>query len=99
MKALICKNGKIETVEKPVPVIEKKTDAIIKVTLSSICTSDLHIIHGFVPLAKDGVVLGHEFAGEVVETGDGVKDFKKATEFRLIVKPSAEFAAFARKVL
>ena len=75
MKALICKNGKIEIVEKPVP--EKNTDAIIKVTLSSICTSDLHIIHGFVPLAKNGVVLGHEFAGEVVETGNGVKDFKK----------------------
>lgn len=77
MKALICKNGKIEIVEKHVPVIEKNTDAIIKVTLSSICTSDLHIIHGFVPLAKNGVVLGHEFAGEVVETGNGVKDFKK----------------------
>lgn len=77
MKALICKNGKIEIVEKPVPVIEKNTDAIIKVTLSSICTSDLHIIHGFVPLAKNGVVLGHEFAGEVVEMGNGVKDFKK----------------------
>lgn len=77
MKALICKNGKIEIVEKPVPVIEKNTDGIIKVTLSSICTSDLHIIHGFVPLAKNGVVLGHEFAGEVVETGNGVKDFKK----------------------
>ena len=77
MKALICKNGRIEIVEKPVPVIEKNTDAIIKVTLSSICTSDLHIIHGFVPLAKNGVVLGHEFAGEVVETGNGVKDFKK----------------------
>ncbi len=77
MKALICKNGKMEIVEKPVPVIEKNTDAIIKVTLSSICTSDLHIIHGFVPLAKNGVVLGHEFAGEVVETGNGVKDFKK----------------------
>ena len=77
MKALICKNGKIEIVEKPVPVIEKNTDAIIKVTLSSICTSDLHIIHGFVPLAKNGVVLGHEFAVEVVETGNGVKDFKK----------------------
>ena len=77
MKALICKNGKIEIVEKPVPVIEKNTDAIIKVTLLSICTSDLHIIHGFVPLAKNGVVLGHEFAGEVVETGNGVKDFKK----------------------
>lgn len=97
MKALICKNGKIETVEKPVPVIEKKTDAIIKVTLSSICTSDLHIIHGFVPLAKDGVVLGHEFAGEVVETGDGVKDFKKGDRVSVNCETFCGVCGFCKK--
>ena len=77
MKALICKNGKIEMVKKPLPVIQRHTDAVIKVTLSSICTSDLHIIHGCVPAAKDGVILGHEFVGEVVEAGSAVKNFKK----------------------
>lgn len=97
MKALICKNGKIETVEKPVPVIEKKTDAIIKVTLSSICTSDLHIIHGFVPLAKDGVVLGHEFVGEVVETGDGVKDFKKGDRVSVNCETFCGVCGFCKK--
>lgn len=97
MKALICKNGKIETVEKPVPVIEKNTDAIIKVTLSSICTSDLHIIHGFVPLAKDGVVLGHEFAGEVVETGDGVKDFKKGDRVSVNCETFCGVCGFCKK--
>ncbi len=97
MKALICKNGKIETVEKTVPVIEKNTDAIIKVTLSSICTSDLHIIHGFVPLAKDGVVLGHEFAGEVVETGDGVKDFKKGDRVSVNCETFCGVCGFCKK--
>lgn len=97
MKALICKNGKIETVEKPVPVIEKNTDAIIKVTLSSICTSDLHIIHGFVPLAKDGVVLGHEFVGEVVETGDGVKDFKKGDRVSVNCETFCGVCSFCKK--
>lgn len=64
-------------VEKPFPKIQNNTDAIVKVALSSICTSDLHIIRGCVPAAKNGVVLGHEFVGEVVENGDGVKNFKK----------------------
>ena len=77
MKALVYENGKIEMVERPFPKIKKNTDAIVKVTLSSICTSDLHIIRGCVPAAKNGVVLGHEFVGEVVEIGDGVKNFKK----------------------
>ncbi len=77
MKALICKNGEIEMVEKPFPKIQKSTDAIVKVTLSSICTSDLHIIRGCVPAAKNGVVLGHEFVGEVVEVGEDIKNFVK----------------------
>ncbi len=77
MKALVCENGKIEMVEKPFPKIQNNTDAIVKVALSSICTSDLHIIRGCVPAAKNGVVLGHEFVGEVVENGDCVKNFKK----------------------
>ena len=77
MKALVCENGKIEMVEKPFPKIQNNTDAIVKVALSSICTSDLHIIRGCVPAAKNGVVLGHEFVGEVLEIGDSVKNFKK----------------------
>ena len=55
------------------PEIIDSKDAIVKVTLSSICTSDLHIIKGFVPRAKDDIVLGHEFVGEVVAIGDEVK--------------------------
>ncbi len=74
MKALIWhKNGELELVEKEKPQIQNQKDAIIKVTLSTICTSDLHIKKGFVPKALPDTVLGHEFVGEVVEIGNEVK--------------------------
>ena len=74
MKSLIWENKSIKLVEKPYPQIMHPRDAIVKVTMSSICTSDLHIKHGFVPLAKQGVTLGHEFVGEIVEIGDAIKN-------------------------
>ena len=80
MKALIYNknsNPKIALKEKTKPEIISDTDAIIKVTLSSICTSDLHIIDGFVPNAKNNIVLGHEFVGIIEKTGKNVKNFKK----------------------
>ena len=77
MKAVVWKEkGKVELCDKPLPKILEQRDAIVKVTRSSICSSDLHIIHGTVPRAKQGVVLGHEFVGEVVETGAAVKKLK-----------------------
>lgn len=72
MKALIYNNG-IHYGKRRMPKILNPKDAIVKVTLSSICTSDLHIIKGFVPRAKNNIVLGHEFVGEVVAVGEGVK--------------------------
>ena len=78
MKALIChKNGSIELVEKEIPKIQNDRDAIVKVTLSSICTSDLHIMRGAVPRAVPETVLGHEFVGEIVEVGSAVKNLRK----------------------
>ncbi len=76
MKALIYKNNNIEFIDKPKPEIQSPRDAIVKVKLSSICTSDLHIIKGFVPQAKEGIVLGHEFVGEVVEIGADISNIK-----------------------
>ena len=62
MKALVYKDtGKIELVERPMPVIQSDRDAVVKVEVSSICTSDLHIVRGFVPSAHKNTVLGHEF--------------------------------------
>lgn len=77
MKALIYENnGSIKLTETPIPVIEDSRDAIVKVKLSSICTSDLHIINGAVPKAKKGIILGHEFVGEIVEAGTGITTLK-----------------------
>jgi len=78
MKALIWKKDKtIEFIEKETPKIKNPKDAIIKVAYSSICTSDLHIIEGFVPKAIENTVLGHEFTGIVEQVGAEVKNFKK----------------------
>ncbi|MBS5802732.1 MAG: alcohol dehydrogenase catalytic domain-containing protein [Brachyspira sp.] len=77
MKALVYKQkGIIELCEKPLPEIQNENDAIVKVTLSTICTSDLHIMHGAVPQAKEGVTLGHEFVGVVTALGKNVKNLK-----------------------
>ena len=64
--------GKFELLEKPKPVLQHERDAIVKVTLASICTSDLHIKHGSVPRAVPGVTVGHEMVGVVEEVGSGV---------------------------
>ncbi len=68
--------GKFELAEKPKPVLLHERDAIVKVTLASICTSDLHIKHGSVPRAVEGVTVGHEMVGIVQEVGNGVKNVK-----------------------
>lgn len=58
--------------ERPRPKIREETDAVIKVTLTTICSSDLHIKHGAVPRAVPGTILGHEFVGIVEEVGSAV---------------------------
>ena len=77
MKAVVYKGkGKIALENRPVPKIQDDRDAIIKVTLTTICSSDIHIKHGAVPRAVPGTILGHEFVGRVVETGSAVKKIK-----------------------
>ena len=62
-------HGKFELREKPEPKITDARDAIVRVTLGSICTSDLHIKHGSVPRAVPGITVGHEMVGVVEEVG------------------------------
>ena len=64
--------GRFELREKPLPVLKDARDAIVRVTLSSICTSDLHIKHGSVPRAVPGITVGHEMVGVVEQAGAGV---------------------------
>jgi threonine dehydrogenase-like Zn-dependent dehydrogenase len=60
----------------PEPEIVNTRDAIVKVTSTAICGSDLHLYNGYVPTMKSGDILGHEFMGEVVEVGSGVKNLR-----------------------
>ena len=77
MLAYTYKNqGNFELQEKEKPSLADSKDAIVKVTMSSICTSDLHIKHGFVPRAKKGITIGHEMVGVVEEIGSDVKNVK-----------------------
>src|ERR1700719_1107415 len=77
MKAT-CWYGKndVRVLEVPDPRIVNKHDAIVRITLTAICGSDLHLFNGFVPTMERGDVLGHEFMGEVVEVGPEVKSLK-----------------------
>ena len=65
--------GKFALLEKPRPVLLDGRDAIVRVTLASICTSDLHIKHGSVPRAVPGVTVGHEMVGVVEAVGPDVR--------------------------
>ena len=67
-------NGRLQLVDKPVPALRDGKDAVVRVTLASICTSDLHIKHGSVPRAVPGTTIGHEMVGVVEAVGDGVKN-------------------------
>ena len=68
--------GRFELLEKTRPVLQHDRDAIVRVTLSSICTSDLHIKHGSVPRAVPGITVGHEMVGIVEEVGSAVTTVK-----------------------
>jgi threonine dehydrogenase-like Zn-dependent dehydrogenase len=65
---------KVEVSKKPDPQILNPNDAIVRVTLTAICGSDLHIYGGYIPTMKEGDILGHEFMGEVVEVGPAVRN-------------------------
>lgn len=68
--------GNFELREKEKPVIMHERDAVVKVTLTSICSSDLHIKHGSVPRAVPGITVGHEMVGTVEEIGSKVTNVK-----------------------
>jgi threonine dehydrogenase-like Zn-dependent dehydrogenase len=76
MKAVTFQDlGDFRVTDVPMPAIGEATDALVRVTLSAICGSDLHIYHGRTPV-EAGAVLGHEFVGVVEEVGSGVTRFQ-----------------------
>src|SRR4051812_10014337 len=66
--------GDVRVEEVPEPRILNPRDAVIRVTLTAICGSDLHLFDGFIPTMMKGDILGHEFMGEVVDVGRSVKN-------------------------
>ncbi|KAA8912774.1 alcohol dehydrogenase [Sphaerosporella brunnea] len=76
MKAVVFHGPKKVAVEdRPVPTIQDPTDAIVKVSLTALCGSELHVFRGHQP-SDTGFIMGHEFTGEVVSVGSAVKGFK-----------------------
>jgi len=67
---------KVRVLDVPEPKLLNRRDAIVRVTSTAICGSDLHLFNGFIPTLESGDVLGHEFMGEVVEVGPDVKNLR-----------------------
>jgi len=73
MKAIVwAGRNSVEVTDVPDPKILNSRDAIVRITSTAICGSDLHLYDGYIPTMRRGDILGHEFMGEVVETGPGV---------------------------
>ncbi len=76
MKAIIyAGDGRVALEDVPQPSIEEPGDALVRVTTTAICGSDLHVLHGRIPGMSPGKVLGHEFVGTVEAAGSGVRRF------------------------
>ena len=91
MKGLVFKDiNQIELQEIEKPMIEKETDAIIRITMTTICGSDIHLYHGHMQTTP-GYTLGHEYVGIVEEVGGAVKSLKKGDR---VIGPAAPFCGW-----
>ena len=98
MKALTyIERGKFAMTDKPIPVILHPRDAIVRVTLGSICTSDLHIKHGSVPRAVPGITVGHEMVGVVESVGSAVTNVKPGDRVAVNVETFCGQCFFCKK--
>lgn len=89
--------GKFGFVEKEKPKIQQERDAVVKVTLASICSSDLHIKHGSVPRAVSGITVGHEMVGIVEEVGAAVTHVKPGDRVTVNVETFCGQCFFCRQ--
>lgn len=98
MKALTyIKHGEFALVEKPKPELIHPRDAIVRVTLGSICTSDLHIKHGSVPRAVPGITVGHEMVGVVEQVGAEITQVKPGDRVTVNVETFCGNCFFCQK--
>ena len=98
MKALVYNSpDNISLEDKPMPEIIFSTDAIVKISTTTICGTDLHILKGDVPAIKKGRVLGHEGVGIVEEVGNEVTGFKKGDKVLISLITSCGRCSFCKK--
>ena len=98
MKALTyIEHGKFALQEKAKPQLVSARDALVRVTLGSICTSDLHIKHGSVPRAVPGITVGHEMVGVVEAVGADVKTVKPGDRVTVNVETFCGECFFCKK--
>jgi len=98
MKALVYHGpGQKAFEEKPKPVIQTPTDAIVRILKTTICGTDLHILKGDVPEVTDGRTLGHEGVGVIEETGSNVSNFKKGDHVLISCITSCGKCDYCRK--
>lgn len=98
MKALVyTRQGQFELIDRPKPTIVDPKDALVRVTLSSICTSDLHILHGSVPQAQTGIIIGHEMVGVVEAVGSAVGTVKPGDRVAVNVETFCGDCFYCRK--
>jgi alcohol dehydrogenase len=98
MKALVYHGpGRRAWEAKPRPRVEKATDAVVRVTTTTICGTDLHILKGDVPTVTDGRILGHEGVGIVEETGPGVSRVHKGDKVLISCITSCGTCPFCKK--
>lgn len=98
MKALVYLGPGRKTVEeRPMPALQSATDAVVRVTRTTICGTDLHILKGDVPTCEPGRVLGHEGVGVVEEVGAGVTSFKPGDHVLISCISSCGKCEFCRK--
>jgi alcohol dehydrogenase len=98
MKALVFHGpDKISLENKPKPTIQQPTDAIVRITATSICGTDLHIVKGDVPSVTDGRILGHEGVGIIDEAGKDVEKFHKGDKVLISLITSCGRCSFCKK--
>ena len=100
MKALVYHGDhQISLEEKPIPVIQKPTDVIVKILKTTICGTDLGIYKGKNPEIADGRILGHEGVGIIEEVGDSVRQFKKGDKVIISCITSCGSCEYCKKQL
>lgn len=100
MKALVFHGpNKLALEDRPWPTLKEATDAIVRITTTTICGTDLHILKGDVPTIPDGRILGHEGVGIVEEVGKDVVNFKNGDKVLISLITSCGRCGFCKKAM